>query len=330
MVTLDDAVVRYLEIVRTARSAHTARTYANAAKAFRSALLKHGVDPAMSPAANIGEDAITWLIKYLKDLSPATEALYVQAAAGFYQFLAAEKLADVNLPRVALLIRQRARRPGMRLPQFPIDDITKLLKSVEDPFFIQEAEEQERLRALRDRAFLLTLGDTGLRVHEACKLRRGDVDMNEGQALVVGKGDTQAVVRFSTRSLKALRDYLSARAPLDGTSGKPLGALPLFARHDKGAGKKVKRMTTETGRNIVRKRVAQALGESATGRITPHSLRHYFVTTVLRSTGNLKMAQEMARHKSMQVTQRYAHLSNQELDKAYDEIFNKHAGNDRE
>ncbi len=211
-----------------------------------------------------------------------------------------------------------------------IQNDTRLPGFVDEPFFVQAAEEQERLRALRDRAFLLTLADTGLRVHEACKLRRGDVDMNEAQALVVGKGDTQAVVRFSVRSLKALRDYLSARARLDGTSGKPLGALPLFARHDKGAGKKVKGMTTETGRNIVRERVAQVLGENATGRITPHSLRHYFVTTVLRATGNLKMAQEMARHKSMQVTQRYAHLSNQELDKAYDDIFNNPIGHQEE
>jgi integrase/recombinase XerC len=150
-----------------------------------------------------------------------------------------------------------------------------------------------------------------------------DTDLNEGKAIVIGKGDKEAVVRFSNRSVQALRDYLSTRATLDGNSGKPLASLPLFARHDKGAGKKVKSMTTETGRNIVRERVEQTLGEKASGRITPHSLRHYFVTTVLRSSGNLKLAQELARHKSIQVTQRYAHLSNDELDRGYHEIFNK-------
>ena len=35
------------------------------------------------------------------------------------------------------------------------------------------------------------------------------LDMNEGLALIIGKGDKQAPVRFSTRSLKALRDYLA-------------------------------------------------------------------------------------------------------------------------
>jgi integrase len=158
-------------------------------------------------------------------------------------------------------------------------------------------------------------------VHEACNLRRGDIDWNEGRAVIIGKGNKQAVVRFSTRSLQALRDYLNARAALDGGSGRALPSLPLFARHDKGAGKKIKPITTSTGRNIVSERVRQALGEEASGRITPHSFRHYFVTTVLRASGNLKLAQELARHANIQVTQRYAHLSNDELDQGYHNIF---------
>ena len=208
------------------------------------------------------------------------------------------------------------------------DDIERVLVYVKAPASLLPAEQgkvqlNDRLRALRDRAFLLTLADTGLRVHEACKLRRGDMDWNEGRAIIIGKGDKQAVVRFSTRSIKALKDYLSLRAQLDGGSGKQLTALPLFARHDKGAGKKIKPITTTTGRNIVAERVKQILGEDATGKITPHSFRHYFVTTVLRgSGGNLKLAQELARHRNITVTQRYAHLSDDDLDHGYDDIFN--------
>jgi integrase len=129
------------------------------------------------------------------------------------------------------------------------------------------------------------------------------------------------VVRFSQRSLQAMRDYLGARARLDGASGRPLGALPVFARHDKGAGKKIKPITTATGRNIVSERVAQILGEAAVGTITPHSFRHYFVTRVLHASGNLKLAQELARHTNIAVTQRYAHLSDDELDKGYFQAF---------
>jgi site-specific recombinase XerD len=187
--------------------------------------------------------------------------------------------------------------------------------------FLPTQSELQHLRNLRDRAFLITLADTGLRVHEACGLRRGDIDWNEGQAIIIGKGDRQAVIRFSSRSIKALKDYLKARSELDGISGKPLTSLPLFARHDKGVGKKIKPITTKTGRKIVESRVSEVAGTNSIGTITPHSFRHYFVTTILQSSGNLKLAQELARHRNIQVTQRYAHLSNDELDQGYWDIF---------
>ena len=323
MTTIREAITNYLETVRLARSQHTARTYSNALNVFQQILKKHKIDPETSPIDSLKEDAIAWFVTALKDYSPATEQVYLQSVTSFYTFLAAERLSDINLPRLGLIVKQRARRPGIRLPQFPANDIERVLNFIGDSSSIPAKDEVERLRATRDRAFLLTLADTGLRVHEACKLRRGDIDWNEGRALIIGKGDKQAVVRFSTRSMKALKDYLSLRATLDGGSGKPLGSLPLFARHDKGAGKKIKPITTATGRNIVNERVKQALGDDAEGRITPHSFRHYFVTTVLRASGNLKLAQELARHSNIQVTQRYAHLSDDELDKGYYEIFEK-------
>jgi integrase/recombinase XerC len=321
--TIAQAITKYLDTVRMARSVNTGRAYANGMRVFNSVLRENRLDPEGSPAALLTEDSASWMADALKDFSPATEQLYLASTVRFFEYLAAEKLAEINLPRLRLLLRQRTRRPGQRLPQFPRNDIESVLEYVNNITNKLSDNPEERLRALRDRSFLLTLADTGLRVHEACNLRRGDIDWNEGRAIIIGKGDKQAVVRFSSRSLDALRDYLSTRAVLDGGSGRPLPSLPLFARHDKGAGKKVKPITTTTGRNIVNERVRQALGDQAEGRITPHSFRHYFVTTVLRASGNLKLAQELARHASIQVTQRYAHLSDDELDKGYHEIFEK-------
>lgn len=161
-----------------------------------------------------------------------------------------------------------------------------------------------------------------MRVHEACNLRRGDIDWNESRALLIGKGDRQSIVRFSSRALGALKDYLRSRSGFDGGSGRPLSTLPIFSRHDRGAGSKVLPISTTTGRAIVKARVTEAVGEISAGTITPHSFRHYFVTTVLRgSGGNLKLAQELARHKNIAVTQRYAHLTDDELDRGYHEIF---------
>ena len=316
-ISISDAIDRYIKTVNTARSANTARTYKNGMTLFLLTLTEHKLDPKTLPVAELSEEPVSWFAARLKDYSPATERLYLTALAGFYDYIAGENLAEVNLPRIRLLIHQRARRPGIRLPQFPQNDLDTLLQKISDLHTRIAADEEEKLRNLRDRAFLLTLADTGLRVHEACGMRRGDLDRNEGRAIVIGKGNQQAVVRFSKRAQAALDDYLRARATLDGASGRPLSSLPLFARHDLGAGKKVKPITTATGRNIVNQRVAEFLGNDLVGRITPHSFRHYFVTRVLLASGNLKLAQELARHKNIAVTQRYAHLSDNELDEGY-------------
>jgi len=315
--TLSNSISRYLENVSLSRSAHTFRTYKNALNAFILCIIEHGLNPTTLPIKEFDETPVAWFATYLKYHSPATEALYLAALKNFYEFLAAEKLADINLPRVKLLIRQRSRKPGQRLPQFPKDYIEVLIEKINALPSDTPLEEIERLRFLRDRAFLLTLADTGLRVHEACNLRRGDIDWNEGKAVIIGKGNREAVVRFSTRAIEAIKEYLSKRAFLDSNSGKPLSSLPIFARHDKGSGKKVKPITTTTGRNIVKERVKEFLDENVALEITPHSFRHYFVTRVLTSSGNLKLAQELARHRNIAVTQRYAHLSDDELDRGY-------------
>jgi len=328
---ITDVMAKYIDVVKLSRSEHTARAYKNALKVFSEVLVEKWLDPAITPIEKLTEDVLSPFAMYLKVFAPATEFLYLQAAKGFYEYIDSERYIEVNISRVRTLIRQRARRPGIRLPQFPVDDIERVLAYVSPPSNQPRLENNdntlnERLRAARDRAFLLTLADTGLRVHEACKLRRGDIDWNEGRAVIIGKGDKQAVVRFSTRSMNEIKDYLALRAQLDGGSGKQLAALPLFARHDKGAGKKIKPITPTTGRNIVAERVKEILGKDAVGKITPHSFRHYFVTTILRASGNLKLAQELARHSNIQVTQRYAHLSDDELDKGYYDIFEGRRG----
>ena len=329
--TISDLMDQYLQMVERARSRLTMLAYKNGLQVFRETLKKKSLDPDTTPIEKLTEEPFAKFIENLNVYSPATEQLYLQAVKGFYLHVDAEKLIDVNQSRLAVLIKQRKRRPGTRIPQSRSEDIETLLDKIQDVENLVGVDSNAaeaipiKLRAYRDRAFLVTLADTGFRVHEACNLRRGDIDWKEGYAIIIGKGNKQAVVRFTTRSMEAIKDYLSQRAELDGKSGKQLTSLPLFARHDKGAGKKVKPMTTATGRNIVRERVEQFLGKELVGKITPHTFRHYFVTSVLRGTGNLRYAQELARHEVMETTKRYTHLTNDELDKAYHDVFEKNS-----
>ena len=328
-VSILDAIHAYLRMVERARSKATMLSYKNALNIFSKMLDEKKVDPANTPIAQISEDYFAKFIEYLNHYTTATEQLYLQAVKGFYLFIASDKLAEVNQSRLTVLIRQRARRPGKTAPQYKLDEVERLLEKSKDVqnLYVSPINEEDvgnaKLRAYRDRAFMVTLAETGFRVHEACNLRRGDIDWNEGRAIIVGKGKKQAVVRFNSYAMQVIKEYLAQRAELDGNSGRQLSSLPLFARHDKGAGKKVKPITTTTGRNIVSERVEQFLGKEFVGQITPHTFRHYFVTTTLRGTGNLAIAQRLARHENIQVTNRYTQLTDEELDKAYYEVFER-------
>jgi integrase/recombinase XerC len=319
---IKDAIQDYLKTVELSRSAHTARTYANAMNRFKNSLVRQGYKIDQDSPTIVKEDSISYFANDLKANSASTEQLYIIAVKGFFEYLTAENLTSINLAKLKLLIRQRTRRPGKRLPQFPANAINKIIELLlEQDNCSNTSNPIDQLRELRDRAFLITLADTGLRVHEACNLKRGDIDWSEGRAQIIGKGDKEAIVRFSRRCHRVIQDYMQARASLDGGSGKPLASLPLFARHDKGSGKKVKPITPTTGRNIVTETVRRLLGDEMVGKITPHSFRHYFVTRILITTGNLKLAQSLARHQNIAVTQRYAHLSDEELDKGYWNVF---------
>ncbi|MBI3165932.1 MAG: tyrosine-type recombinase/integrase, partial [Chloroflexi bacterium] len=237
VISISDAISRYLSMVERARSKATMRSYKNALNVFCQMLEEKSFKPDITPITKLDEDHFAKFIEYLNGYATATEQLYLQAVKGFYLYLDSDKLTTVNQSRLTVLIRHRARRPGKHAPQYKIGEINTLLEKMKDIQNLISASTNvenfpnDKLRAYRDRAFIFTLAETGFRVHEACNLRRGDIDWNEGRAIIIGKGNKQAVVRFTTYSMQVIKEYLSQRAELDGSSGKQLSSLPLFARH---------------------------------------------------------------------------------------------------
>jgi integrase/recombinase XerC len=360
MPTISQAIELYLST--KSGSKRTITSYRNGLNAFCQALEngrkidgldeRETLDPKTTDVSSLDETWISTLIESLKGLSPATESLYITAVNGFYHFLVAERLASPYLPKLERLISERARKVGRRRPKFPRDEIEKLIeyaeslttKGVEDAGTELKSEanhlaerKRARLRNLRDRAFILILADTGLRVSEACSLTLGDIDFLEGRLSIIGKGDNEDIVRISERAMAALRDYLAAQ-DLDarrkalqekernrGKSGRrnlvQEKSLYVFVRHDRGAKNDAGRIAASTAWDFVRARAVEAVGEEAAAQIHPHSFRHYFVTVVLLATNNIEKARRMARHRNISTTQLYAEID-PELDQDYHEIFN--------
>lgn len=287
---------------------HFLTTFQRASKtisAYRNALTQFV--KAVGEDADLNTETYIKFLIFIKSKSPSTQRVYRTAVLKFYAFQKAGNWAELKEAT-----EHYTRSQGKRIVNFNREAIEKIIAHCESL--------SGNLFALRDRAFVLTLVDTGLRISEACSLKRGDIDWQEGRAIIIGKGDKQAVIRFSNRSLEALKLYLRERTGVDPNSRIPLASQPLFARHDIRASKKVKPITSGAMWKAIKDRMTEADVDRHLVRI--HDFRHYFVTMTYLAKGNLKLSQELARHESISTTNRYAHFGG-EADVAYDEIFNK-------
>ena len=74
------------------------------------------------------------------------------------------------------------------------------------------------------------------------------------------------------------------RQASDATTGRPLGEMPVFARHDRRIGKRIVPLSVRALEDTI-KAIVAAAGLAEAG-ITPHSLRHYFATRVYAALAN--------------------------------------------
>jgi site-specific recombinase XerD len=179
--------------------------------------------------------------------------------------------------------------PGRHLPRvLRVDEVTRLL----------EAPDETTATGRRDRALLELLYAAAARVGEACSLDLADLDLEQRQVRLDGKGGKQRIVPLGLPAIDALRLYLAAARPtLLGADGPAIDAVFLGARGG--------RLGTRDARTLV-ERAAIAAG---VGHVTPHTLRHTAATHLLEGGADVRQVQEVLGHSSLATTQRYTHLS---------------------
>lgn len=290
------------------RAARTIATYDYALRYF---------NRTVGSKATLTTETYEKFLKSMRDLSPSTQRLYRTAVHKLYTYC---KVADEQ--EMTAIENRQLKRQGKRLIDPNMKAIDKLVKYAENV--------RGDLLTMRNRAFVLLLVDSGLRISEACSLTRGQMDWDAQKVKLIGKRDKEAIVRLSNRSSKAVKDYLSARQKMDGASGKPLGTLPLFARHDRSDKSRVTRISKNGmwvsmhGQDRRGKHITGFFEEAGVGDqgITPHQLRHYFVTIIVQEKG-IETAKILARHESISTTQGYTHLAPSQIDQDYDDVFNR-------
>ena len=283
---MDAAVGSFLEYLGVERGAspHTLRSYAADLTEFTRFLAEEGIGGLASADARAVRAHVARL--HQRRLAKASIARKLAAVRSCFRFLARRGAIGANPAR-----QVRSPRLGRRLPSFlPVDETTVLLSTPPGP----------ATAGARDRALLELLYASGLRVAEACGLDLDDLDEARQTVRVLGKGDKERVVPVGDSALEALAAYLAMR-------GRQRGPLFLNARGG--------RLTARSAHRIVR---AWARRSGLRQRVTPHTLRHSFATHLLGAGADLRVIQELLGHSRLSTTQRYTHVSPEQLMKVYD------------
>jgi site-specific recombinase XerD len=179
--------------------------------------------------------------------------------------------------------------------------------------------ERETLKGKRDFAMLSLMIRTGLRRAEVASLVVQDIGKREGHDVltVTGKGNKRRLIKLPVDVCRAMEDWLSYRGDIGPDS-------PLFAEVRKlgrGAASEYKvsaaSLTCDGLWHIIRRRVDKA---GVKANITPHSLRHTFITLALAGGAPLHKVQYAAGHADPRTTERYDRQRDNLDDNAVDYI----------
>jgi integrase/recombinase XerC len=226
---------------------------------------------------------------HARGLSGRSIARSLSAWRGFYDFLCQRSGFSSN-PCTGL----RAPKSSKSLPQALSTDQAVQLVAIEG----------DDMLALRDHAILELFYSSGLRLAELVALNLDALNLPEGVVTVTGKGNKTRIVPVGSHAMKALQNWLQARALIPGVD-----AQALFTTHQ---GRRL------SGRAVQYRMKQWAIKRGINSDVHPHLLRHSFATHVLQSSGDLRAVQEMLGHANISTTQVYTHLDFQHLAKVYD------------
>jgi integrase/recombinase XerC len=194
---------------------------------------------------------------------------------------------------------------GLTFPKVP-KSLPRFLNQDEAKTLV-EAPDSHNVLALRDRALLELLYSSGLRVSELTGLKIQNVDMENELLRVKGKGGKERIVPFGEKAKVALEEYLDKRRELLG-QGRLIENDFIFLNY------RGEKLTARSVERIIKKyRTKSGLSKE----ISPHVLRHSFATHLLEGGADLRVIQELLGHSSLSTTQKYTHISVDQLMEVY-------------
>lgn len=169
--------------------------------------------------------------------------------------------------------------------------------------------EKKNLKSLRDKAILATLYGTWLRVTELISLKTSEIKLNENQFSVIWKWSKLRSVFLTQDAKEKLRQYI-------------------LSRNDDSEYLFISLSSNSYWLPISRNSVEWLVKNYAhlvwiNEKVTPHTLRHSFATSLLRRWADIRSVQALLWHSSIQTTQIYTHVDDKFLQKVHDLLDKK-------
>ena len=242
---------------------------------------------------------------------------HLSVEKGYCENTMSKMIAAVNQYTERILKRPDLK---MRLPRRVIrtkiplteNEVSRMLEEARKPRIGRNGHPNNADMSLRDHAAICLMYYGGLRAGEVVNLRISDLDLDRRKLRVhEGKGMDYSIVNLSDEAVASLREYLERGRPkpisteyadhlILSLRGRPLGRDNLGAQ--------VRRIAFWAG---IEKNVH------------PHIFRHSMITHMAEKGLSAQFIQAQSRHKSLDMVQRYTHLSEKSVRDAYDLAFAK-------
>jgi integrase/recombinase XerC len=224
------------------------------------------------------------------DLKKSSLSRKVSSIKVFFKFL--KKKGHIKENPAALIKNPRIEK---HLPKF---------YTVDEMFHFLDTLPGETWMNLRNRAIFELIYSTGMRAQEALDLDTTDVHLEALWALAKGKGGKERVLPFGEKARDAVVAYLKEVQPRRRESVKALfvnrqgyrlsyrGLLKIMKKHQ--------------------------LDASLFKNLALHGIRHSFATHMLNGGADLRSIQELLGHSKLSTTQKYTHISIDQIMEIYD------------
>ena len=173
----------------------------------------------------------------------------------------------------------------------------KTTKQVKETYSDEALERlRDNCKTIRDLAIIDILSSTGMRVGELVKLNRVDVDFNNRECVVLGKGSKERVVYFDARTKLHLQNYLNSRK-----DENPALFVSLLKPHNRLEIAGIEIMLRKLGRSL------------EINKVHPHKFRRTLATKAIDKGMPIEQVQKLLGHSKIDTTMEYAIVDQQNV-----------------